>query len=174
MSLAQKRKPQIDTVGWLFLAFAVTITAAEANDAMVANAPAIAPVGPYVSLHTNSEPDQLDAAASALAQIPVDVIIVFGTPRAQAAQRATKTIPIVAISIGDPIGAGLVTSLAHPGGNITGNTILGPDIVTKRLLKDAIPAVTRALRILAPLRAKPMTASEYLIAAAMRCAGMFW
>jgi putative ABC transport system substrate-binding protein len=99
----------------------------------------------YVSLRTNGEPDQLDAAASALAHIPVDVIVAFGTPRAKAAQRATKTIPIVAISIGDPIGAGLVTSLAHPGGNITGNTILGPDVVTKRLqiLKDAIPAVTR-------------------------------
>jgi putative tryptophan/tyrosine transport system substrate-binding protein len=99
----------------------------------------------YVYLRTDGSPAQLDAAASALAQIPVDVIVAFGTPRAQAAQRATKTIPIVAISIGDPIGAGLVTSLAHPGGNITGNTILGPDIVTKRLqiLKDAIPAVTR-------------------------------
>jgi putative tryptophan/tyrosine transport system substrate-binding protein len=99
----------------------------------------------YVSLRTNGDPDQLDAAASALAHLPVDVIVAFGTPRAKAAQRATKTIPIVAISIGDPIGAGLVTSLAHPGGNITGNTILGPDVVTKRLqiLKDAIPAVTR-------------------------------
>jgi len=99
----------------------------------------------YVYLRTDGSPAQLDAAASALAQIPVNVIIAFGTPRAQAAQRATKTIPIVAISIGDPIAAGLVTSLAHPGGNITGNTILGPDVVTKRLqiLKDAIPAVTR-------------------------------
>jgi putative ABC transport system substrate-binding protein len=99
----------------------------------------------YVHLHTNGDPDQLDAAASALAQIPVNVIVAFGTPRAKAAQRATKTIPIVAISIGDPIGAGLVTSLARPGGNITGNTILGPDIVTKKLqiLKDAIPAVSR-------------------------------
>jgi putative tryptophan/tyrosine transport system substrate-binding protein len=99
----------------------------------------------YVHLHTNGDPDQLDAAASALAQIPVNVIVAFGTPRAKAAQRATKTIPIVAISIGDPIGAGLVTSLARPAGNITGNTILGPDIVTKKLqiLKDAIPAVSR-------------------------------
>ncbi len=99
----------------------------------------------YVHLHTNGDPNQLDAAASALVQIPVNVIVAFGTPQAKAAQRATKTIPIVAISIGDPIGAGLVTSLAHPGGNITGNTILGPDVVTKRLqiLKDAIPAVTR-------------------------------
>src|SRR6516164_7046079 len=99
----------------------------------------------YVYLRTDGSPAQLDAAALALAQIPVNVIVAFGTPRAQAAQRATKTIPIVAISIGDPIAAGLVTSLAHPGGNITGNTILGPDVVTKRLqiLKDAIPAVTR-------------------------------
>ena len=99
----------------------------------------------YVSLNTNGNPDQLDAAAAALAQVPVNVIAAFGTPRAQAAQRATKTIPIVAMSISDPIAAGLVTSLAHPAGNITGNTILGPDIVTKKLqvLKDAIPAVAR-------------------------------
>jgi putative tryptophan/tyrosine transport system substrate-binding protein len=99
----------------------------------------------YVYLRTDGSPAQLDAAAMALAQLPVHVIVAFGTPRAKAAQRATKTIPIVAISIGDPIAAGLVTSLAHPGGNITGNTILGPDIVTKRLqiLKDTIPAVTR-------------------------------
>ena len=98
----------------------------------------------YVSLSTNGNPDQLDAAAAALAQVPVNVIAAFGTPRAQAAQRATKTIPIIAISISDPVAAGLVTSLAHPTGNITGNTILGPDIVTKKLqvLKDVIPAVT--------------------------------
>jgi putative tryptophan/tyrosine transport system substrate-binding protein len=99
----------------------------------------------YVYLRTNGDPDQLDAAAAALAQLPVNVIAAFGTPRAKAAQRATKTIPIVAISISDPITAGLVTSLAHPGGNITGNTILGPEIVTKKLqiLKDTLPRVTR-------------------------------
>jgi putative ABC transport system substrate-binding protein len=99
----------------------------------------------YVYLSTDGSPDQLDAAAMTLAQLPVNVIAAFGTPRAKASQRATKTIPIVAISIGDPIRSGLVTSLAHPAGNITGNTILGPDIVTKKLqiLEDAIPAVTR-------------------------------
>jgi len=99
----------------------------------------------YVYLRTDGSPAQLDAAAMALAQIPVDVIVAFGTPGAKAAQRATKTIPIVAISIADPIAAGLVTSLAHPAGNITGNTILGPVIVTKRLqiLKDAIPTAAR-------------------------------
>ena len=95
----------------------------------------------YVYLRTDGSPAQLDAAAAALAQVPVDVIVAFGTPRAQAAQRATKIIPIVAISISDPVAAGLVTSFAHPVGNITGNTILGPDIVTKKLqvLKDVIP-----------------------------------
>ena len=99
----------------------------------------------YEYLRTDGSPAQMDAAAMALAQIPVDVIVAFGTPGAKAAQRATKTIPIVAISIGDPIAAGLVASLAHPGGNITGNTILGPVIVTKRLqiLKDAIPTAAR-------------------------------
>lgn len=96
----------------------------------------------YVCLRTDGSSGQLDAAAAAaLAQLPVNVIAAFGTPRAKAAQRATKTIPIVAISISDPVKAGLVTSLAHPGGNVTGNTILGPDIVTKKLqiLKDAFP-----------------------------------
>jgi putative ABC transport system substrate-binding protein len=99
----------------------------------------------YIYLRTDGSLAQLDAAAAVLAQLPVNVIVAFGTPRAQAAQRATKTIPIVAISISDPIAAGLVTSLAHPVGNITGNTILGPDIVTKKLqiLKDAFPAATR-------------------------------
>jgi putative tryptophan/tyrosine transport system substrate-binding protein len=99
----------------------------------------------YVYLRTDGSPAQLDAAAAALVQVPVNVIVAFGTPRAQAAHRATTTIPIVAISISDPIAAGLAKSLGRPGGNTTGNTILGPDIVTKKLqiLRDAFPAVRR-------------------------------
>ena len=90
-------------------------------------------------------PDRLAAAAHELAQIPVNVIAVYGTPAGQAAQQATKSIPIVVIAVGDLGAAGLVASFAHPGGNITGNTALGPDIVTKRLqvLRDAIPTVSR-------------------------------
>jgi ABC-type uncharacterized transport system substrate-binding protein len=90
-------------------------------------------------------PDRLAAAARELVQNPVDVIAAYGTPAAQAAQQASKSIPIVAVAVGDPAAAGLVANFAHPGGNITGNTILGPDIVTKRLqvLRDAIPAATR-------------------------------
>jgi putative ABC transport system substrate-binding protein len=90
-------------------------------------------------------PERLAAAARELTQIPVDVIAVYGTPAAQAAQQASKSIPIVVIGVGDPAAAGLVANFARPGGNITGNTILGPDIVTKRLqvLRDAIPKATR-------------------------------
>src|SRR5690242_20297970 len=90
-------------------------------------------------------PDRLAVAARELAQLPVDVIAVYGTPAAQAAQQATKSIPIVVIGVGDLAAAGLVTDFAHPGGNITGNTILGPDVVTKRLqvLRDALPTVSR-------------------------------
>jgi putative ABC transport system substrate-binding protein len=90
-------------------------------------------------------PDRLVMAARELAQLPVDIIAVYGTPAAQAAQQATKSIPIVVIAVGDLSAAGLVTDFAHPGGNITGNTILGPEVVTKRLqvLRDTIPAVSR-------------------------------
>lgn len=90
-------------------------------------------------------PERLAAASRELAQVPVDVIAVFGTPAAQAAKQATKTIPIVAISIGDPIRAGLVSNFARPDANVTGNSILGPDVITKRLqiLRDAIPTASR-------------------------------
>lgn len=90
-------------------------------------------------------PDRLAAAARELAQVPVNVIAVYGTPAAQAARQVTKSIPIVVIAVGDMSAAGLVANFAHPGGNITGNTALSPDIVTKRLqiLRDAIPTVSR-------------------------------
>ena len=74
------------------------------------------------------EPDRLAAAAAALVRRPVDLIATFGTPPTRAAKEATTAIPIVMIGIGDPVRAGLVASLAQPGENITGNTILGPDL----------------------------------------------
>jgi putative ABC transport system substrate-binding protein len=91
------------------------------------------------------DPDRLAAAAADLARLPVDVIAVFGTPAARAAKGATTSIPIVAISIGDPVRAGLVTSIARPGANITGNIILGPNIAAKRLqiLKEVLPSAVR-------------------------------
>jgi putative ABC transport system substrate-binding protein len=90
-------------------------------------------------------PERLAEAAAALVRRPVDVIATFGTPASLAAKQATTTIPIVMISIGDPVRARLVPSLARPGGNITGNTNIGPDVGAKRLqlLKEAIPTVSR-------------------------------
>jgi putative ABC transport system substrate-binding protein len=89
--------------------------------------------------------DQLVAAATELARLPVDVIVTFGSQETQAAKQATTTIPIVMAGIGDPVRAGFVTSLAHPGGNITGNTILGPEVAAKRLqlFKLAVPTISR-------------------------------
>jgi ABC-type uncharacterized transport system substrate-binding protein len=90
-------------------------------------------------------PDRLAWVAAELVRRPVDLIATFGTPPTHAAKQATTTIPIVMIGIGDPVGAGLVSSLARPGGNITGNTILGPDVAGKRLqlLKEVIPSLSR-------------------------------
>jgi putative tryptophan/tyrosine transport system substrate-binding protein len=89
--------------------------------------------------------EQLAAAASDLARLPVDVIVTNGSAASHAAQQATKSIPIVMIAIGDPVRAGLVESLARPGGNATGNTILGTEMTAKRvqLLKEIIPGAMR-------------------------------
>jgi putative ABC transport system substrate-binding protein len=91
------------------------------------------------------QPDQLAAAASELAGLSVDVIVTSGSAATHAVQQATRTIPIVMIAIGDPVRAGFVRSLARPGGNITGNTILGTEMAAKlvQLLKELVPGVSR-------------------------------
>jgi putative ABC transport system substrate-binding protein len=80
-----------------------------------------------------------------LVQSKVEVIVVGGTPAAQAAKRATSTIPIVLAIVADPVGSGLVASLAHPGGNVTGLSLMTTDLSAKRLqlLKEALPRLTR-------------------------------
>jgi putative tryptophan/tyrosine transport system substrate-binding protein len=113
-------------------------------------------------------PERLAEAAAALVRRPVDVIATYGTPASFAAKQATTTIPIVMISIGDPVRAGLVPSLARPGGNITGNTILGPDVGAKRLqiLKEAIPTVSRVAFLWNPDNASNVLQFEEIRAAA--------
>ena len=83
--------------------------------------------------------------AADLVRLKVDLIVVTGTPAALAARRATTTIPIVMTSVGDPVAAGLIASLARPGGNVTGNSSLGTELNSKRLevLKDAVPKLAR-------------------------------
>ena len=89
--------------------------------------------------------DRLAQAARDLVSIPVDVIVVTGSPATRAVRQATSTIPIVAIGVGDPLRAGFAVSLARPGGNMTGLSSLSPDLIGKRLeiLRECIPAVAR-------------------------------
>ena len=88
---------------------------------------------------------RLPELAADLVHLKVDLIVVSGGPTASAAKKATATIPIVMTNVGDPVGAGLVGSLARPGGNVTGFSGLAPELGTKRLeiLKDAIPKLSR-------------------------------
>ena len=89
--------------------------------------------------------DRLPELAADLIRLKVDLIVTTGDPPASAAKKATTTIPIVMATSTDAVGAGLVASLARPGGNITGISSLSPELNTKRLeiLKDAIPKLSR-------------------------------
>jgi putative ABC transport system substrate-binding protein len=88
---------------------------------------------------------QLAAFASDLVRINVDVLVVTATSPTLAAKKATSTIPIVMVSVGDPVGQGIIASLARPGGNITGLASLTGELGGKRLeiLKDAFPRATQ-------------------------------
>jgi len=96
--------------------------------------------------------ERLPEAVRDLAGAKLAAIVVEGTPAALVAKRATSTIPIVLAIVGDPVGSGLVVSLAHPGGNITGLTNQTVDLAAKRLqmLKEAIPSATRVVVIFNP------------------------
>jgi putative ABC transport system substrate-binding protein len=87
----------------------------------------------------------LPAVAAELVALKVDIIFAGSTPAALAAKQATRTIPIVFAGVGDPVGSGLVTSLARPGGNLTGLSVLAPDLLGKglELLKQFAPGVSR-------------------------------
>ena len=96
--------------------------------------------------------DRVPEAFADLAERKPDVIVVESTPAALAAQRATSTIPIVMALVSDPVGSGLVASLARPGANITGLTNQTVDLAAKRLqmLKEAIPGARRVVVIFNP------------------------
>lgn len=87
----------------------------------------------------------LPALARELVDLGVDVIVAASSPAVVAAKNATGTIPIVMVAVGDPVGSGLVASLARPGGNVTGVTVLSTEVAAKRLeiLKETLPTVLR-------------------------------
>jgi len=90
---------------------------------------------------TQGQSERFSGLASELVRLNANIIVTWGTPATLAAKQATTTIPIVMASAGDPVRSGLVSSLAHPGGNVTGLTVLGPGLSAKRLelLKEVVP-----------------------------------
>jgi putative ABC transport system substrate-binding protein len=96
--------------------------------------------------------DRLSEVAAELFGLKVDVIVAWSTPAARAAKQATSTIPIVAAVMADPVGDELVVGLAHPGGNITGTTFLGPELVARRLqlLREVLPGLSRVAALWHP------------------------
>jgi putative ABC transport system substrate-binding protein len=113
--------------------------------------------------------DRQPELAAELVRLKVDIIVVPGTGPARAAKNATKTIPIVMTGLGaDPVEEGLIESLAHPGGNVTGVTNLGRELGGKRLelLKEAVPKVARVAVLYEPVAGSVREVKELLPVAA--------
>jgi putative ABC transport system substrate-binding protein len=104
--------------------------------------------------------ERLPQLAAELVELKPDVLVAAATPAALAAKNATRTIPIVMVGVGDPVGSGLVKSLARPGGNVTGASLVNVEFAGKRvqLLKEALPRVPRVALLHNPLNAMNATA----------------
>jgi putative ABC transport system substrate-binding protein len=100
----------------------------------------------FVSRFAEGKLDRLPGFATELVAMNVDVIAAYGGPSTSAARKATKTIPIVAQLVADPVAIGAAETLAHPGGNVTGTTNHDPQRATRQLaiLKELFPTLTRA------------------------------
>ena len=111
--------------------------------------------GRNIALHerwSEGKSDRLPSLAAELVRLNVDVIVAASTPAARAAQEATKTIPIVLTLVTDPVGDGFAASLARPGGNVTGLSMMHPELSGKRLalLKDIVPKASRVAVVRSP------------------------
>ncbi len=97
------------------------------------------------SRYAGGKSDRLPGLAAQLVDLKVDVILAISDPSVRAAKKTTQTIPIVFVNTGNPVGDGFVTSLARPGGNATGLTLLYPELSSKRLelFKEAFPRISR-------------------------------
>jgi ABC-type uncharacterized transport system substrate-binding protein len=102
--------------------------------------------------YANGSPDRLRELASELVAHKPDLIVALSTTAARPAKQATSTIPIVAVGMADPVADELVASLARPGGNVTGTTFLGPELVGRRLqlLREVVPDLTRVAALWHP------------------------
>ncbi|MGN6717859.1 MAG: ABC transporter substrate-binding protein [Candidatus Binatia bacterium] len=102
--------------------------------------------------YANGQLDRLPALAAELVALNADVLVVSGTRAAVAAKQVTSTIPIVLAGVGDPVQAGLVSSMSHPGTNVTGLSRLSPDFIGERLelIKDVVPKTSRVAALSNP------------------------
>jgi putative ABC transport system substrate-binding protein len=100
----------------------------------------------------NNQLDQLPILAAELVRLNVDIIFAVGTQAPMAAKKATSSIPILIMNAGDPVELGLASSLAHPGGNITGTSLISREIAGKRLqlLRETLPGLSRVTLLLDP------------------------
>jgi putative tryptophan/tyrosine transport system substrate-binding protein len=158
----QRPAPKISTIGYLAQGFSEA--AASLPPATVENQEAfrqgLAALG-YVEgqnlvvayRYAGESEAGLSEAAADLVRLPVDVLVVTGTPAIRAAKAATSTIPIVFAQTGDPVGSGVVASLARPGANVTGLANLNPQLGGKRLelLTQAVSGVRRVAFLWDPL-----------------------
>src|SRR5216683_684008 len=98
-------------------------------------------------LSADGQAERFPTLAADCLRLKADIIVATTTDAAQAAKKATRTIPIVMHALGDPVASGLVVSLARPGGNVTGVSMMSPGLAAKRLelLKEAVPQISRAL-----------------------------
>ena len=112
--------------------------------------------------------DRLPELIAELIALKVDVIVTAGTPAALAVKRATTTIPLVMVAVGDPVGTGLVASLAEPGGSATGLTSIAPDLEGKRLelLMEVVPKVSYVSFLVNPSNAFHVASEKQARAAA--------
>jgi len=112
--------------------------------------------------------ERLPSLAAELVSLKPSVIVTSATPAAIAAKNATSNIPIVALVVGDPVGTGLVTNIARPEGNVTGLSLVNPELGVKRLdlLKQALPHVSRVGVLSNPLNPQHAEGLQELEAAA--------
>ena len=120
--------------------------------------------------HAEGKSERLPGLAAELVRLKVDVILAAGLPAASATQKATATIPIVTVSSADPVGSGLIKSLARPGGNVTGLTFLSGEVSPKHLemLLTMVPKLTRVAVLVDPRDSSSAATLKSVQAAAQR------
>jgi len=123
--------------------------------------------------YADNKTERIPGFAAELVRLKVDLIVTVGTRETIAVKAVTSTIPIVMLLVGDPVGAGLVSSLSHPGANVTGTSIMAPDVSGKRLelLREIVPKLRR-VAILANPRNASTAADMRSAEAAARSLGL--